>query len=321
MEKKYFVEDLFNSVGLTDQSTFVISSIERKTTRTNQPYIDLSLKDKTGEVSGKIWSDNIDETIDQCKVGDVILIDFEVKEYKGSVELHIRKVDKVNEYNPADFVLVPNDLKIDELKTELKKRIDSVRDFDLRKLLDNFFEDSTFCEVYCNSPAGMYIHHEYQHGLLQHCLEMLTILDSIIKIYPDLNHDLLTTGTLLHDIGKIKELKLSMSGSTEYTKEGQLLGHIAIGILLLEKRIPENFPESLREQLLHIIISHQGKRETGSPVVPTSREAFAVYYADLTSTYLNIAEHTRRKGLKQKSEGTSFSEYNRYLGSNVYLGE
>jgi len=321
MEKKYFIEDLFNSVGLTDQSSFVIANIERKTTRTNQPYIDLTLKDRTGEVAGKIWADNIDETIDQCKVGDVISTDFEVKEYKGSVELHIRKVEKVTEYNPADYVLVPGDLKIEELKTELRKRIDSVRDFDLRKILDAFFEDTEFFEAYCNSPAGMYIHHEYQHGLLQHCLEMLTILDAIIKIYSDLNHDLITTGTLLHDIGKIKELKVSMSGSTEYTKEGQLIGHIAIGVLMIEKRIPDNFPQVLREQLLHIIISHQGKRETGSPVVPTSREAFAVYYADLTSTYLNIAEHARRKGLKQKAEGISFSEYNRYLGNNVYLGE
>lgn len=319
MSKRYFVADFKNSVGLVDETDFAVVKTERKVTRNDQPYQDLLLRDKSGEVEAKIWSDNL-EQMAQHKAGDVVHVEFEVRDYKGSIELTVRKLSLVEEYDRDDFIPVSESVDEERLKNELAKRIDSVRDLHLRQLVDAFFDDEGFYESFTNSPAGMYVHHDYRHGLLQHTIEMLTITDSVLNIYPDMDRDLLTVGVLFHDVGKIRELRVNAAGVTDYTKEGQMVGHIALGVLMLEKRMPEDFPQGMKTKLYHIIVSHQGKRETGSPVLPSSREAFAVYYADLTSTYLNIAHQARVKGLHDKKDG-DFSDYSRHLGSTVYLGE
>jgi 3'-5' exoribonuclease len=319
MAKKYFVEDLQNSVGLFAESEFAVVKSEHRTTREGKPYLDLIVRDRSGEVGAKVWSDMLAQ-VGEHSEGDVVRIDFEVREYRGKIELSVRKINKVHEFDADDFVTVDDSIDEDALIKTLYKRIDSIREFHLRRLTDAFFEDETFYKAYVSAPAGMYVHHDYRHGLLQHVLEILEILDSVVEIYPDLNRDLMTVGALLHDVGKLRELNVSMSGVTEYTKEGQLVGHIGIGILMIEKKIPEDFPDELRLQLMHIILSHQGKRETGSPVLPASREALAIYYADLTSTYLNIAENEKKRALKEKKEGVEFSNYNKYLGNSVYLG-
>ena len=251
--------------------------------------------------------------------GDVVAVEFEVREYRGKIELTVRKLWKVNEFIAEDYIVVNPAINGEDLIRELRKRIDSIRDFHLRQLVDAFFDDEEFFRAFTTSPAGMYIHHDYRHGLLQHVLEMLEILDGIMTIYPDMNRDLVTTGTFFHDVGKIRELSTNLAGVTDYTKEGQLIGHIGIGLLMLEKRLPEDFPESLRLQLFHIIVSHQGKRETGSPILPASREALSVYYADTTSTFLNIADNERKKGVDRYGDTRSFSDYNRYIGSSVFI--
>ncbi len=318
--KKHFIEDFKNLVGLTDTTDLAVLKVDRKVTRDGKPYLDFTLRDRTGEIGAKVWSDNINDT-EECRVGDVVTVEFEVREYRGSLELTLRSVKKLSEFDPDDFIPVPHGIQIDELKLELARRIDSIRDFDLRKLIDAFFDDDAFYTAYTNAPAGMYIHHDYRHGLLQHTLEILRILDSITEIYPDINRDLITTGALLHDVGKIRELKFSMSGTTEYTREGQLMGHIALGVLMIESKLPDDFPVATREKLLHIVLAHQGKREMGSPVLPATREALAVYYADMASTFMNIAEHERLRGLRSKDESAEFSDYNRHLGNAMLLDD
>ncbi len=320
MAKQFSVEDLNNSVGLTGSSEFAVVKSEQRSTKDGKPFLDLVLRDKSGEIGGKIWSDSISMS-DEHSVGDVVSIEFEVREYRGKVELVIRKLKRATGFDSDDFIAVNERIDGEYLIKDMHKRIDSIRNFHLRKLIDAFFDDELFYKKYINAPAGMYIHHDYRHGLLQHVLEMLEILDSVAKIYPDLNRDLMTVATFLHDVGKTKELNVSMSGVTEYSKEGQFIGHIGIGLLMIENRMPEDFPEELRLQLLHIILSHQGKRETGSPILPVTREALAVYYADLTSTYMNIAENERARALRDKKEGQEFSNYNKYLGNNIYLGD
>lgn len=317
MAKKYFVSDLSSSIGLTDEEQFAVVSSEKKRTKNDQPYLDLTLRDRTGTITAKVWSDNL-EQVEEHRSGVVAKVDFEVREYRGRPELIVRKLEVVRDFDPDDYVLEVPFIDGEQLKTKLQKRIDSIRDYNLRQLVDAFFDDEDFYQSYINAPAGMRIHHNYRHGLLQHTLEMLGILDAFIDIYPSLNRDLITVATIFHDVGKIKELSVSLAGTTDYTKEGKFIGHIGIGLLLLEKRIPDDFPEELKMQLFHIILSHQGKLETGSPVLPVTHEAFAVYYADLTSTYLNIVEYEKRKSRESKSQ-QEFSNYNKYLENSVYV--
>ncbi|MCA9392085.1 HDIG domain-containing protein, partial [candidate division WWE3 bacterium] len=234
MAKRYFVTDLNNSVGLVDETDFAVVKSDRKVTRNDQPYQDIVLRDKSGEVGAKIWSDNL-EYMEDHKAGDVVHVEFEVRDYKGNIELTVRKLSKLAEYDCDDFIPVSENVDGEKLKSELAKRIDSVRDLHLRQLLDAFFDDAGFYESFTNSPAGMYVHHDYRHGLLQHTLEMLTITDSLCLIYPDMDRDLITVGVLFHDVGKIRELKVNPAGVTDYTREGQMVGHIGIGLLMLEK--------------------------------------------------------------------------------------
>ena len=321
--KAYFVKDLLRSAGLTGESLFLLMRKDQRVTRANKPYLDLVLADTTGEISAKIWSDALTR-FEIGLPGEVYLVEFEVNSYQGKNELAVRKMSKVTDYEESDFIQVPDHINPDNLKKELAKRIDSVRDFQLRALLDAFFDDQEFYNQYTTVPAGDYVHHDYRHGLLQHCLEMLTILDSTCEIYPDINKDLLITAALLHDIGKLRECHLTPLGVFERTMEGKMMGHIVLGAEMVRQRLPKDFPAETETLLIHLILSHQGKLEFGSPVVPSTREAIALHQADVMSMFLNIAESMRRNGLNTRRDEASaslFSEYNKYLGTSIFLGE
>lgn len=321
--KQYFVKDLNNSIGLTGESVFVLAKKEQKITRGNKPYLNLILRDRTGEIEAKVWSDNLPQA-EATQTGDVVEVDFAVQSFQDKVELVVRAMKKVQDYDLQDLIYVAENVDFESLKIKLSKRIDSVRDFHLRKLLDGFFNNQNFREAFLTAPAGEKVHHNYLHGLLHHTMEMLILLDAVTKLYPDLNKDLLVTGILLHDIGKLKEIKMNEVGNVTRTVQGKLLGHLHLGIEMVEQRLPKDFPEKLKMHLTHIVLSHQGKKEWGSPVIPATREAIVVHYADLTSTYLNIAQKTRENGLNNKVKQDleeSFSEYNKYLGTSVYLGK
>jgi 3'-5' exoribonuclease len=324
MNKKYFVKDLINSEGLVGDTLLLLVKKDQRRTKSNTPFLDFILRDRTGEIEGKVWSDNLNRVQADLNAGDIVHIEFTVNGYQGRMELVIRsmkkvEVDDLSEYTPE------TGFDVELLKQELIKRIDSIRDYSLRKLIDSFFNDDNFKEEFINAPAGERIHHDYRHGLLQHSLEILTILDSMHKIYPDMNMDLLTVGALLHDIGKLKENRIDPTGTINRTMEGRLLGHVVIGIQMIQERMPKDFPNGLRLQIFHLVASHQGKLETGSPVLPACPEAYALYYADLTSTFLNIVGKMKvdgkNNGRVQAGTDGLFSEYNKYLGTSVFLGD
>ncbi len=319
MAKEYYVADLRRSIGLTGDSVFALSRKEQRTTRNNKPYLDLILRDRTGEINAKVWADSLGN-VEEVAAGEVVRVEFEVRDYQGNAELVVRSLKKEDEFDTEDLMPVNESVEIDELTKELRRRIDSIRDIHLRKLVDAFFDDAEFYSAFINSPAAQKIHHNHQHGLLQHTLEMLRILDAVCSIYPDINRDLIVVGALLHDVGKIKEIKADLAGNIEYTDDGKLIGHVTLGAMMVTSKMDVDFPKHLRSQLIHIILSHQGKKEQGSPVLPATREAMAVYYADAMSTYLNITEKEFREGV-QAPEGDNFSRFNKYLGTSVYVGD
>ncbi|NTV31563.1 HD domain-containing protein [candidate division WWE3 bacterium] len=323
MAKQFYVSDLIKSPGLVGSTLLLLNHKEIKTTRANKPFADLTLSDRTGEMSGKIWSEGVNQT-QSIANGDIVLIDFEIQTYQGRTEMVIRQIRKVTEYELDDFVSAPDHLNPEELKRELAKRIDSIRDFHVRKLIDAFFDDPEFYQHFTTIPAGEKVHHAYRHGLLQHTLEMLSILDGVLKLYPDLDHDIMTAGALLHDIGKIRECTVTSTGIVERTVIGRLMGHIYLGTQMINERMPNDFPDNFAKHLIHIILSHQGKLEQGSVTIPSTREAIAVYHADVLSMDLNIAASMMRNAKAMPAlDGITptFTEYNKYIGTSIFLGE
>jgi 3'-5' exoribonuclease len=194
---------------------------------------------------------------------------------------------------------------IDEMKNEFISYIKSIRNDFLHKLLQEIFDEERLGK-FSEHPAGKMWHHSYLGGLIEHTLEIISICDLICKFHKEINRDLLITGAMLHDIGKI--IEINSEPGFEYSTEGKLLGHIVIAATMVEKEINKikNFPDDLRINLLHLILSHQGKLEQASPVVPKTLEAIALYHADELSAKTNAYKLSLERELKSPSGWTKF---------------
>jgi len=315
MEKEFYVTDIKRSIGLTGESTFLIVEKEEKLTKADKPYLILTLRDKTGDIKAKVWSDSLSQVLGG-NVGDVVKVSFEVGEYRDIAELTVSQMTPVSNINESDYQLARDDVDGAQLEINLAKWVDAVRDFHLRNLLESFLNDEDFFRLYTTYPACERIHHAYRHGLLQHSLEVVNIADGLYQLNPDMHRDLLVTGGLLHDIGKIYEYTQDPLGVIGWTVEGRLLGHVVLGWMKIHHRISKEMPENLVNKLGHIVLSHQSKLEYGSPVIPKTREALAIAFSDKASMDFDIAKSLRL----DSKDGDAFTEYNRYLGTDMYLG-
>lgn len=258
-------------------------------TKNGKSYYSLVLQDKTGVIDAKIW--DLSSGIDHFEAMDYVHIDGEVSVYQGSNQLNIRRLRRASsgEYNEADFVPVtPYDRR--EMAKQLNALINSVQDEWYHELLSSFFQkDRDFAVQFVNHSAAKTLHHGFMGGLLQHTLGVARLCDFYCTQYPKLNRDLLITGALCHDIGKVREL--SPFPRNDYTDEGQLIGHIVIGYHMVMDRIQQipGFPEKKANELGHLILAHHGELEFGSPKKPALLEAIALNFADNTDAKLEMA--------------------------------
>ena len=250
-------------------------------------WFTLTVMDRTDKLLVKYWGSPNEEEVkskfSSIKVQDIVHVKGTVGEYKGrkeiSVNLDSGNITKTTEFNPEDFIPV-TEKNIDEMKSELKKIISEIKNFDIKRLLENFFNEDTFLEKFSKSPAASTRHHNYVGGLLEHVLSLIQISQNVAKIHSELDVDLLIAGCIFHDIGKIEEYQVS--NTISYTDQGRLFGHIMIGQLLVSEKIKqlENFPTVLADKIIHMILSHHGILEWGSPVIPAFPEAIALHYID-----------------------------------------
>ena len=232
--------------------------------RNGKPYISLKLQDKTGFVDGKIWDINSD--IDEFEENSFIKIDGVVSVYQGEYQISIRRLrlSLEGEYDPMDYIPC-TDRDIKGMIEKLNEYIDKVENIYLKKLLQDFFvSDAEFLDKFIHHSAAKSIHHSYMGGLLEHTLTVVSIAEFLSSKYNEANKDLVIAGAILHDIGKIKEL--SEFPLNDYTDSGQLLGHIFIGIEMVNEKIKKinDFPEGLELLLKHCILAHHGELEYGS---------------------------------------------------------
>lgn len=282
----------------------------------------LGLADNSGEIESIYWGDQdknfAQEIYDSIKENDVVYIEGIVNEFQNKLKIDINKEtgivkkSKEEEYEIEDFVpKTPRD--IEEMSKELYKIIDSIKNKYLKELLNTFFSDEHFIREFEKAPAAMYIHQAYIGGLLEHTLNVVKICQSINLIYPKLDTDLLFTGAILHDIGKIKEFVVT--SNIKQSEEGMLRGHIILGEEMVLKKIAHinDFPDNLKIKIAHIMLSHHGSTEFGSPKEPQFPEALAVYYADETDS--KVSQYIQAK---EDANTDDFRTYSKRLGQ-IYL--
>lgn len=287
----------------------MIRKLELRNTKAGKEFLSLELGDKSASLSANIWSDTkgFEKISKEGEVGNAVKIFGSIEEYQGNSQLKvksIRLIDKKDGVNPQDFL--PKSIRNpDEMEEELLARIQIISNKYLRELLTNVFVGEQL-EKFKKAPAGKSWHHGYIHGLIEHTLEMIRICDLMCDIHVELNRDLLITGTMLHDFGKTEELLYD--SVFEYSDKGKLIGHIVICASMIDeeaKQIP-GFPEELKNLVIHLVLSHQGKLEYASPVVPKTLEAIALYQADELSAKVNAYKSTLRSEKIIRGKWTKF---------------
>ena len=325
MPEKIYVTDLVENQFV--QTTFLVTAKEQRTTRRGDPYLCLTLADRSGEIEGRIW-DDVEPLSERFAVDDFVDVRAEVETYNDKRQLNIDDIKRVEE---ADLDLrdyLPysrwdGEALFDQLADLVDAHVESEI---VRRFLEELFSDPAFVDRFKRAPAAKSNHHEYFGGLLEHCLSMtrigVTLSRHYAHYYPGaVNQDLVIAGCILHDIGKVDEL--SYERSVQYSTEGKLVGHITQGVEMITEvaeRMEPGPPEDLIQQLKHLVLSHHGHREYGSPVEPRMPEAMLLHEIDMIDSRMNlyvshIDEH--RGGPAGDEEWTS---YHRALESSAYAG-
>ncbi|MFH1335574.1 MAG: HD domain-containing protein [Candidatus Zixiibacteriota bacterium] len=314
--KNQFVKNL--KVGSELTELFVLRKKELKETFEGQRFLKLELGDKTGRIDGVAW-DNPEELYDQAETGDIVKIKGWVTTYKEMPQIKVERLKKASEGETDISDFLPSaDKDIDTLFQEFKKISDTIENNHLNKLMQLILEDRSITEELKKAPGGKLWHHTYVGGLLEHTLKVADICERAAKSYELINRDLLITGALLHDLGKIKGY--SGKGFFDYTDEGRLIGHIISGIELVDQKLfmIEDFPADLALQLKHLIISHHGELEFASPVVPMTIEAIILHHADELDAQVNAFSRIIKT---QKVKGKRWSDWVNLINRYIYLGE
>ncbi len=296
----------------------VLNKVEVKITKTGKEYLSLEISDKSGKLSGNKWDIN-DSFHEEASVGDVAKVTGTLEFYRDTPQAKIDSIRLLNDdepYSREDF-LRSSERNLDEMKNELKERIKLITNEHLKALLVKIFTPDNY-NKYIKVPAGKAWHHSYISGLLEHTLEIIRICDLMSDIHSEINRDLLVCGAMLHDFGKIEEL--SVEKAFDYTDRGKLVGHIVIAAMHIEEAAKKikDFPDELKDQLVHLVLSHQGKLEFASPVVPKTLEAIVLYQADELSAKTNAYKNAIYSPENKNNDWTKFLPL---AGTALYIPE
>ena len=267
--------------GQVVASPFLVRQKEIRTSpRTGKSWLELDLADKTGSIAAKMW-DNFSGIAETFERDDVVQIRGRVKVYNGQREVTLEQIVPAAErdYDLADF-LPHTKHDVGKLYQELQESVGSFKNPWLKRLMTSVTDDPAMAAKLKRAPAAMTMHHAYLGGLLEHVVSLLGLARTVAAHYPELDLDLLLAGVVLHDIGKIEELRYERG--IDYSTEGRLLGHIAIGARIVAEKIRAipDFPAPLAVAIQHLILSHHGTHEFGSPTLPQMREAVALNFLD-----------------------------------------
>lgn len=297
-------------------SLFLVRDKIMATAKNGKPYMTLKLMDRTGEVEGRVW-DRVEEFNRMFNRDDFVRVSAKASVYMGKMQLVVQNLKRIDEQEVdlGDFLPVTGRSQ-QQMQSELQQLLGSLGDPWIEKLLRSFFDDADFYQRYSKAPAAKAMHHVFLGGLLEHSLAVAALANDIAARYPQANRDLLIAGALLHDVGKVDEL--SYDRSFNYTDEGKLLGHIVMGVQMIDDRIRniEGFPQRTGTLIKHLLLSHHGQYEFGSPKRPKTLEAVILNFIDDLDSKINgIQTHIDRQP-DREGDWTSYHRlYDRYFFS------
>lgn len=289
--KVQYVKDLKSGTIVDDYFAVNSKSAPRKYNNKSGLWFSFDISDKTGTISIKFWGgvdeQSVTDIFSSFRINDVVHIkggNVLMDNYSKKLEIHLNQnlceISKISEFDYSEFVPTI-DKDISELVSKFKSEIEAIQNTHIKQLLKLFFDDETFMKKYANSPAAKSHHHNYVGGLIQHVLSMINLSKTLAKEYePELDIELMIAGCILHDVGKMVEYETK--AVIDYTVTGSLLGHIPIGAKMVEDKIDkvDGFPIELKNKILHLVLSHHGSQEAGSPVIPHFPEAIALHKID-----------------------------------------
>lgn len=284
-------------------------------TKNGKTYLNVILQDKSGTLDAKVWDPN-SAGIEEFEPMDYIEVGGDVSSFQGALQISVKRVRVVREgeYDPADYLPVSKK-NIEGMYQELLAMIQRTKNPFLKELLEAFFvKDTDFIKKFKNSSAAKSVHHGFVGGLLEHTLSVAQMCEFYCKQYPMLKRDLLITAALLHDMGKIREI--SPFPLNDYTDDGNLLGHIVMGVEMVGEKVRDipGFPPVLAGEIKHCILAHHGEYEYGSPKKPAIMEAVALNFADNTDAKMETFTE-----LLENTDQTDWLGFNRLFDSNVRM--
>jgi 3'-5' exoribonuclease len=299
--KDIYIADLANfDEGKLFDGYFLVLTKQQRTTKTNKPYLNLILGDKTGQLEGRVWEPGDPRIARDFDRGDIVKARGSASRFDDRLQM---KIDQLRLAQPSEVdksdLLPSTTYDVAALWRQLLSFVDSLANDDLKLLLTTMLDDPAIADAYRQAPAAKQLHHAWLGGLLEHVVSLLTLTDRVAPHYPLLERDLLITGVILHDLGKIRELSWEIG--FEYTVEGVLLGHIQIGAALAERAMDSlpNFPPKLKLLVLHLILSHHGKLEFGSPKLPMIPEALVLNFLDDLDAKMQAVQGEFEKSIRE----------------------
>jgi 3'-5' exoribonuclease len=298
--------------GESIDEVYMVTDKQLRTNRQGSLFLQLELRDRTGAISARLWNAN-DPQFRSFMEGDFLRIKGKVQLFQGALQILFTAFERIDSSKVALDEYVPRvEQDVHKLYDRLKNQLLRLNDPHLRALAECFLMDDAFVTAFCRCPAGIRNHHAYLGGLLEHVATMMEGADRIAPLYPELNRDLLLMGVFLHDIGKVHEL--SFENVFGYTDEGQLVGHIDIGVEMLTEKVAkvpdltgEPFPRETLLRLKHMIVSHHGTYEFGSPRLPATPEAIALHYLDNLDAKLHVFARDIREDRNALSAWTTYN--------------
>lgn len=285
--------------------------------RSKGEFLTLMLGDRTGQLLARVW-EGAPELAETFNEGDVVKVAADVEEYLGRTQLIINKLRPArdDEYDLADY-LPATDKDVNALLAQVDGVVASLAQPHLAALVRHFYDDADFRARLAQAPAARRVHHAYLGGLLEHLTEVLALAEAVLALYPEINADLLRAGVLLHDVGKLREY--TWTRDIDYTDEGRLIGHIVLSDEMVAEAISHfpDFPAELALRVRHLLVSHHGRYEWGSPRRPKTLEALALHHIENLSAQLN-----RFKGIlaARREPGQTWTDYDRLLERQLYAG-
>jgi 3'-5' exoribonuclease len=315
-----FVQQLTD--GESIEEVYLVTDKQLRANRNGNTYLQVELRDRTGAITARLW--NVGEAqIRNFEIGDYLLVKGKVQLFQGALQVILTGFER-NESQKIELTdfLPHTEHDVNKLLDRLRGFLRKMGNIHLRALAECFLIDDTLMRDYCKVPAGVRNHHAYVGGLLEHVVNMLDVADRIAPCYPGVDRDLLAMGIFLHDIGKTRELTIGRGFA--YTDEGQLTGHIVIGIEMMSEKVAnaleltgEPFPRELLWRLKHMIASHHGELGFGSPVLPMTPEAIALHHID----NLDAKVHTFVRDIRDdRNAGTSWTQFSPGMNRRLFKG-